>query len=819
MSRPLDTLLRPSLLAVAIALCAPLASPALMAAEQSTSVRAYNLPAAPLASTLNQIASQAGLALSLNPSLAAGKTSAPVKGQFDAPGALREALRGTGLQLEHSSAGTYSLVATPEGVVALPQTNITGQSSYETAWGPVEGYMAKRTAVGTKTDTELREVPRSISVATREQMSDRAVQNLDDAVRYMPGVTASSYGSDSRAEWLKVRGFEPTQFLDGLPLPKGTYTMPKLETWDLERVALLRGPASSVYGQTPPGGLLDMVSRRPEDSSSHEVQLQIGSYQHKQISFDSTGPIDDEGRFLYRVSGVVRDSNTAIEHNQDKRYNLAPSLTWNIDEDTKLTFLSQFNRDDTGITSQFLPLQGTKLASPAGEIKYHKNLGDPSWEYYDKTYYALGYAFEHRLDDVWQFRQNLRYTKSDLSFQGITAGGSYWPNKPDQAVSADGTVRRGANIVNEDISQFAVDNNFQADFDTGELKHTLLLGLDYQRVNTNYKWLYGEAPTSNIINPVYGQDFSKVAYFAYNDYNQKRQGTGLYVQDQMALDNWRLTLGGRQDWLHTESRFYNIANKPHDERNDQAFTGNAALSYVFDSGFTPYISYAESFQAEPGGNAKGQAFEPSTGKQYELGLKYQPPGSDMLFTAAVYDLTRQNIVLTDSLGVSRPLGEAKVRGFELEAVGNVNENLKLTAAYTYANSKMTKVGDPQDKNRPLPLTPENQASIWADYTWHNGLLDGFGVGFGARYIGETNNVPAGNLAYVARKSDGDTASYTVYDAAVHYDLDRLDSSLKGASVALNANNVFDKEYMSTCDGTYCYYGDRRNVMASVNYKF
>ena len=267
MSRPLDTLLRPSLLAVAIALCAPLASPALMAAEQSTSVRAYNLPAAPLASTLNQIASQAGLALSLNPSLAAGKTSAPVKGQFDAPGALREALRGTGLQLEHSSAGTYSLVATPEGVVALPQTNISGQSSYETAWGPVEGYMAKRTAVGTKTDTELREVPRSISVATREQMSDRAVQNLDDAVRYMPGVTASSYGSDSRAEWLKVRGFEPTQFLDGLPLPKGTYTMPKLETWDLERVALLRGPASSVYGQTPPGGLLDMVSRRPEDLS------------------------------------------------------------------------------------------------------------------------------------------------------------------------------------------------------------------------------------------------------------------------------------------------------------------------------------------------------------------------------------------------------------------------------------------------------------------------------------------------------------------------------------------------------------------------
>jgi len=811
MFRSPDTLLRPRLLAVAIAFCTPLASSQLIAAEQASSVRTYDLPAAPLASTLNQIASQAGLALSLNPSLAAGKTSAPVKGQFDATGALREALRGSGLQLEQSGTGTYSLSAVPEGALALPATSVIGVEDTESAWGPVQGYLAKRTAAGTKTDTALAEVPRSISVATREQMQDRAVQNLDDAVRYMPGVVASSYGSDSRAEWLKVRGFEPTQYLDGLPLPKGTYTMPKMETWNLERVALLRGPASSVYGQTPPGGLIDMVSRRPEAFASNEVQLQIGSYQRKQISFDSTGPVDDEGRFLYRVSGVVRDSNTTIEHNDDKRYNIAPSLSWNIDPDTRLTFLSQFNRDDTGITSQFLPLQGTQLSSPAGEVKYHKNLGDPQWEFYDKTYYALGYAFEHRMNDVWQFRQNLRYTKSDLSFQGITAGGFYG------SVSDDGTVARGANIVNEDISQFAVDNNFQADFETGPLKHTVLLGLDHQRVNTNYQWLYGSAPTSNIINPIYGQDFSSVSYAAFNDYNQKTHDTGLYAQDQMALDNWRLTVGGRQDWLHTDSTFYNM-NNARDTRNDTAFTGNAALSYVFDSGFTPYVSYAESFQAEAGG-ANGQAFRPGTGKQYEVGLKYQPPGSDMLFTAAAYDLTRKDIVLSDTLGVSRPLGEAKVRGFELEATGDVNENLKLTAAYTYANTKMTKVTSPLDQNRPLPLTPENQASAWADYTWHSGVLDGLGLGFGVRYIGETDNIAIGSMAFVRDKSDGHTDSYTVYDAAVHYDLSRLNNTLKGVSVAVNANNVFDKEYISTCDGFYCYYGDRRNVMASVNYKW
>lgn len=807
---------RPRLLVAAMALAS---LPAFSLAQSADSVRSYRVPAAPLASSLNQIASQAGVVLSIDPNLTAGKRAQPVQGEYETAGALRQALAGSGLMLVPGAAGTYSVQPVAESAaLALPETTVSASNAVENAWGPATGYLATRTAAGSKTDTAIAEAPRSISVATRQQMQDRKVQNLDDAVRYMPGVIASSYGSDSRAEWMKIRGFEPIQMLDGLPLPKGTYVMPKLETWNLERVALLRGPASSVYGQTPPGGLLDMVSRRPEALDSHQVQLQVGTFQHKQISFDSTGRIDEDGRFLYRVGGVLRDSGTAIEHIDDQRFNIAPSLTWNIADDTQLTFISQFNRDDTGTTSQFLPLQGTKLATPAGKVDYHENLGDPDWEFYDKAYYALGYAFEHRIDDVWQFRQNLRYTKSDLEFQSITAGGMYWPNGPDEAVAADGTVRRGANVVNEDVSQFAMDNNLQADFDTGALKHTLLLGLDHQRVNTNYQWLFGEAPTSNIITPIYGQDFSNVAYSAFQDYNQKRRSTGLYIQDQLALDNWRLALGGRWDKVGTNSRFYNW--NASDNRRDSAFSGNAALSYVFDAGFTPYISYAESFQSEAGGTfLTGETYRPSTGKQYELGIKYQPPGSDMLFTAAAYDLTRQDIISTSTAGVTAPVGEVQVRGFELEAVGNINDNLKLTAAYTYANSKMTKVGDPLDKNRPLPLTPENQASIWADYTWNDGTLAGVGVGFGARYIGETNNIAVGSVTSAGDTSYGHTRSYTVYDAAVRYDLGTFSNSLEGASVALNAKNLFDKEYLATCDGFYCYYGDPRSVIASVDYQW
>ncbi|CAG8869960.1 Ferrichrome outer membrane transporter/phage receptor [Pseudomonas fluorescens] len=801
------TYLRPSLMALAIAL----ASPALCAADPSA-IRGYDLPRAPLASTLNHIASQAGIALVLDPTLVSGRTCAPVSGQYDALGALQAALSGTGLQLQQSSAGSYSLVATPDGSLALPETSIDASSSYESAWGAASGYVATRTAAGTKTDTAIAELPRSVTIVTRQQMEDRSVLNLNDALRYTAGVQSSGYGSDSRSDWLLVRGFVPAQFLDGLPLPKGNYATPKIEPWNLERVAVLRGPASSVYGQTPPGGMLDMTSRRPQYESSHEVEVQAGSNEHKQIGFDSTGKIDDQGRFLYRLSGTVRDSNSPVDHIPDKRYNLAPSLTWNINDDTTLTFISQYTRDDTGITGQFLPLQGTKLSSPAGKISHHKNLGDPDWESYDRTYYASGYAFETHLNDTWQFRQNLRYTRNELDFKGITAGGSIWPDGPDEAVSEDGTVQRTAGIVEEDIGQFAVDNNLQGDFQTGAIAHTLLLGLDHQRSTSNARWRWGSTgvPPSNIHDPVYGQDFSNVDFFDMYDYTQKTQQTGLYIQDQMALDNWRLSLGGREDWIHTGTTFHNMGDATNTQR-DRKFSGNAALSYVFDNGLTPYISYAESFQAASGSAVNStDAFKPTEGKQYELGLKYQPPGSTTLLTAAVFDLTQENMSVTEA-NVTRQVGEVRVRGLELEASSEVNESLKLIGSYTYNDSEIIK-GASAEEGKRMAQVPRNQATAWADYTWRTGPLDGFGVGVGVRYVGDTY----GNTT---NTDWGHVGSYTVYDASVHYDLGRLNNTLKGVTVAVDAKNVFNKDYLSTCDGYYCYYGDERNVVASVNYQF
>ncbi|HLD68198.1 MAG TPA: TonB-dependent siderophore receptor [Pseudomonas sp.] len=783
---------RPRLLAVAITL-ACLSSPAL--------AESYSLPAAPLASTLNRIASEAGIVLSIDPALTAGKLAQPLDGDYDALGALNAALRGTGLQLVSGSAGTYSLAPMAQGAMTLPDTSVMAAGSYENAWGPAPGHTASRTAAGSKTDTPIVEMPRSVSVVTREQLDSRPTLSLNDALRYTAGVMSSGYGADSRSDWLKVRGFVPTQFLDGLPLPVGSFASPKIEPWNLERIAVLRGPASSVYGQTPPGGLLDMLSRRAQAESSHELELQTGSNEHKQLNFDSTGALDDDGRLLYRLSGTLRDSNTPVDHIADQRYNLAPSLTWNLDDDTHLTFLSQYTRDDTGITGQFLPLQGTVLPSPAGKVSHHKNLGEPDWDFYDRTYYALGYAFDHRFNEVWQFRQNLRYTKSDLEFQAVNVN-TY------NSVDADGNVNRESGIVDEDISQFAVDNNVQADFQTGALDHTLLLGLDHQRSNTNYQWLYGwGVPSINVNNPVYGQDLSNVTYFTLQDYNQKIRQTGLYIQDQIALGNWRLTLGAREDWVEVDTRFQQLDTS--NRQRDSAFSGNLGLSYVFDNGLTPYLSYTESFQPASGASVSStEAFKPTEGRQYELGLKYQAPGSNTLLTAAVFDLRQANVSVSEA-GITRQVGQLQVRGLELEATSELNQNLKLVTAYTYTDSKILK-GD--DKGNRMQQLPRNQATAWADYSWHSGLLDGFGMAAGVRYVddtyGNTSNTELGHVG-----------SYTVYDASLHYDLGRLNNSLQGVSVAVDGKNLLNKEYLSTCDGYWCYYGDERNVVASLNYKW
>jgi iron complex outermembrane receptor protein len=380
-------------------------------------------------------------------------------------------------------------------------------------------------------------------------------------------------------------------------------------------------------------------------------------------------------------------------------------------------------------------------------------------------------------------------------------------------VDANGNLGRGSTNVDEDISQFALDNNFQADFNTGDISHTLLMGADLQRINTNYLSIFGKASSINVNDPVTTTPTVRPARStAFYDYDQKTTQTGVYLQDQMALDNWRFTLGGREDWVHTGTKFFNKDNATNTAR-DSNFSLNSAVSYVFDSGVVPYLSYAESFQPTMGADmTTTSSFKPTQGKQWELGIKYQPPGSKTLLTAAVYDLTQKNVAVTDSASgtpITSQEGEVKVKGLELEAISDLTDNIKLIAAYTLAKSDIQK-GD--NKGNRLQLMPNQQASLWTDYTWHNGVLNGFGIGAGARYTGNTYGDQANTWL-------GKADAYTVFDASAHYDLGALSGKLKGASLGVTAKNVFNKDYISTCDGYYCYYGDQRSVVASATYKW
>ena len=544
-----------------------------------------------------------------------------------------------------------------------------------------------------------------------------------------------------------------------------------------------------------------MVSLRPQNVASHEVKAEVGNYNHKQVSFDSTGPLDDEGRFLSRLRRGARQQHPGRPYRrQALQHRPEPDLEHRRRHQADLPRPVQPRRYRH---HQPVPaLRGTKYDAPFGKVSHHKNLGDPDWEYYDRTYYWLGYAFEQRINDVWQFRQNLRYLRNDLSFQAVTAGTAH----------ADGTLERSTTSVDEDVSQFVVDNNFQADFETGALRHTLLLGLDHNRTDNQYTSIFGSAPPSNVNNPIYGQPIVKPdRSTAFYDYKQKTYQTGLYVQDQIALDNWRLTLGGREDWVHTGATFYNKGDATNTSR-DKKFSGNAALSYIFDNGVAPYISYAESFQPTTGADMNStSSLKPTEGKQWEIGVKYQPVGSDSLFTAAVYDLRQENVSVSQNIGgtpVTSQTGEVKVSGIELEATSNVTDNLKMIGAYSYADTEVKR-----PVRRQPPATGAAQPGL-AMGRLHlaRGYAERFQRGCRRRYVGSTYGDQANTY-------DGYAGSYTLYDAAVRYDLGQLNGSLKGVSVAVNANNLFNKDYLASCDGYYCYYGDQRSVVGSVSYKW
>ena len=667
----------------------------------------------------------------------------------------------------------------------LPQVLVTGQG--ETATSAVAGYLAKRSATASKTDTKLSETPQAVTVVTRDQITDQGAYNLQDALNYAAGVRSDAYGIDSRSDGMLVRGVAPDEYLDGIRKSMSYYTSTaRTDPYTLERIEVLRGAAAMLYGQGGTGGVVNMVSKRPQAVAQNEIGVQYGSYQRKQVQGDFTGPLTEDGKWLYRLVAVKRDANTQVDYVPDDHALVAPSLTWKPNADTTLTLQALWQDDKTGSTSQFFPWSGVVTSNPNGKIPTNRFIGEPGFDHYNTKRKTIGWTFETALNSEWKLRQNMRYSynKNDyrslyadsFSFNEANMPGSFTADPVNQRI-----VKRYASASLAQTKVFGIDQSVEGNLVTGSIKHKLLLGVDYLHYKQTGSSAYPAGTPIDVYNPVYtGFALDELSLLAANTQKQ----TGLYVQDQISLTpKWLLTVGVRHDKARNET-------EGAETQKSSATTKRAGLMYLSDSGVSPYVSYSESF-TPVANSAQGQVFKPLRGEQWEAGVKYEPAGSTLSLNAAAYHWKEKNQLVAVTPVLSVQLGKTDARGVELEARGQVVKGLELIAQYNYI-----------DLDKQLNGIPSQQTSLWTKYNFAAGGITGLSVGGGVRHM---NSFRDGNAPT--------TPDVTLVDAMFAWDSVNW-------RVALNVNNLANKTYVATClSRGDCWFGAKRNAVLSATYRW
>jgi iron complex outermembrane receptor protein len=778
-----------------------IALPAAFAQDRSFDI---DLPAQSLAASIVTLSQQTATRIVADGALISGVSAPRVSGRMTAEAALKNLLDGSSLVAERSGAGFVVKKAPPrsEADQQMPVVQIEGEAaagSDESARGPDKGYVARRSMTGTKTNTPLIETPQSVSVITRDQLDAQGAQSLKQGLRYTAGVIPETRGAFGGFDILYSRGFNLDQYLDGTKnLGSASFLAPQLEPFGAERIEVLRGPSSVLYGQASPGGIVNIVSKRPTTEPMHAIELQAGNYDRVQGAFDLGGPIDEDGEFLYRLVGLAREGDMQTDFTEEKRVYVAPSLTWRPSVDTSLTLLAAYQDDPNAGLYNFVPSTGSITANPNGKISSSLFTGDPSFDKIERTQSSVGYAFEHRFSDTWSLRQNLRYMRTEGELNKVL---------PFFMVD-DRTMARYTELSRDKLDAFTVDTQVQANFDTASLRHTLLFGVDYQRLVWDLKMAEDLAPDLDLFSPVYNLAIPAPTVLSVSTQQTQTQ-TGVYAQDQVKTGNWVFLAGVRQDSFESETEDRLAASTV--SETDDAFSGRAGVVYLFANGLAPYASYAESFQPTSGTDFSGQAFKPTRGKQVEAGVKFQPPGSNAMVTLSAFNLKQQNVPTSDPAhpGFQAQTGGVRARGAELEGKSALGSNVTVVATYTYLDDVVTESNEGFQGNSPTGI-PRELATLWGEYR-AGGSFNGLGIGLGVRYTGSSFGDQENTLT---------VPSYTLVDAALFYDLARMDSALRGFRFALNVNNLLDKEFISGCTSSdYCVYGPRRSAMASVRYQW
>jgi iron complex outermembrane receptor protein len=687
----------------------------------------------------------------------------------------------------------------------LPAVRVRAAADSETATSPVSGYRAKRSGTATKTDTPLNEVPQSISVIGAEQLRDQASPNMQEALRYTAGVRAETYGLDNRGDWFSLRGGSSgSTLIDGLRRPlTGYWGIIRNEPYAFERIEVLRGPASVIAGQNGPGGVVNLVSKRPLAERAGEIGVQFGSYNHKQLQADFTGPLNDDGTLLYRVIGLVKRSDTQVDHAFDERDLLAPSLTWKPNAATSLTVFAQYQRDESGNTNGFFPAQGTLLPAPNGPIPMDTFISEPDWDTYGGERVRFGWHLDHRLTDTWTLRHNLRHDNTDGTMRTMYA--SWFDGFRNATADPDpnGTYLNRLFYAADDKDRVTnADLLFEGRLRTGAVAHTLLLGVDGMLSRAGQRYYFpADLPATplDVYNPVYG-GFPLPALPDTPENVTRVRRIGAMVQDQMKIgERWVVVAGVRRDRARTSND-----GNPQPQR-DMATSIN--LGGVWLAGdWSPYVNYSESFEPVAGRGRLDNPFKPQRGKQIEAGVKWQAT-EDLAATAAWYELREKNRLGTDPVAPTfqAQLGEVTVKGAEFELAGRLGASWDLMAQVSYTDAQLTRIGSSAEEQarlgHQLEAIPKQSAALWAVHRF--AAVPGLRAGFGVRHIGKSSD-GVNNLQVPAVE---------LFDAMLAYET-------AAWRFALNANNLTDKKYIASClERGDCWFGNRRRVVASITRVF
>ncbi|MCY9835889.1 TonB-dependent siderophore receptor [Aeromonas media] len=663
----------------------------------------------------------------------------------------------------------------------------------------------------TKTRLDPIETPQAISVVESETLEQRGVSSVSEALRYVPGVnTELRGGAVNRLDLFNIRGFDNYQnFYDGLLLQYNEWNLqPQIDPVAIEQLEVFKGPTSVLYGSMPPGGMVNLIAKRPQRESKHSVSVATGTGTLKEMTLDSTGAINEQ--LAYRVVGLARQKEGQAVTSEEERYVFAPSLDWQLSDRTLLNLNLYYQKDPQAGIYTTVPASGSVKSNPLGQLGSDTFLGDENWNEYNRDVTLLGYKLSHDFNANWQVLQNARYMDAS----------AYQRNTYNAALAADNrTLARNAYLTDEASRGFVIDNQLAGKVQTGGAQHNLLLGVDYQYLDARILYqdtLDYSAPAIDIFNPDHNQIRPDALTFSYEDRKTIRQSqTGVYLQDQVRLDRLVAIGGARYDSyrMDTDSRglYQGAASQSLAQIDQDNLSFRLGALYELDYGLSPYVSYAESFEPVPGADKSGKAFDPATGHQWEGGLKFLSEDMSKTATISAFHITKENALVTDPDNVYGPklqTGEIVSRGIELEGRADLTSRLDLALSYTRQDMEITK--DTTDLQGKTPVwVPRQMASLWSNYL-PGGSLEGMRVGAGLRYVGEAQ-LDAANTDTVP--------DYLLMDMSASYDLAALSASMKGVGVSLSASNLLNKTYYSCYDQNNCWFGAERNVEARLKYVF